>query len=236
MSDKNESPPRAGETGMPELGDFSDFARASRGGLFSRLAERFSEALQQGRGGARHRNAVAEMRRFPAIAPDDPATRRSRNVNLRRMVIPEGVTIEGSMNGGAESEIGGRIEGDLNVDGALFLLKTAVVTGNVRAGSCQMDGLVEGGVEVSNDLAIGKTGRLNANVVAGRNVDIAGQVHGNVSTPGRLKLAAGSVVNGDVHVRVLNMEEGAALNGVCTMRASEPKSDTNAPTKEQLKP
>jgi cytoskeletal protein CcmA (bactofilin family) len=140
------------------------------------------------------------------------------------------------MNGGAESEIGGRIEGDLNVDGALFLLKTAVVTGNVRAGSCQMDGLVEGGVEVSNDLAIGKTGRLNANVVAGRNVDIAGQVHGNVSTPGRLKLAAGSVVNGDVHVRVLNMEEGAALNGVCTMRAPEPKSDTNAPTKEQLKP
>jgi cytoskeletal protein CcmA (bactofilin family) len=218
---------------MPDSGDFNDLARTGKGGLFSRIGERFNEALQQGRGDVRHRKAVEDMRRSPAIAPDDAATRRTRNANLRRMVIPEGVTIEGSLNGGSESEIGGRIEGDLTVEGTLFLLKSAVVTGNVRAGSCQMDGHVEGHVEVLNDLAIGKTGRLDADASAGRNVDISGQVHGSVTTPGRLRMAAGSVVNGDVRVRVLCMEEGAALNGVCTMRAPVHPPDHAAPAKEQ---
>ena len=233
MDNANEPVPPTGEANTTDVGGFNDLARATKGGLFSRLGERFNDALQQGRGTSRHRNAVEEMRRSSSITPDDAATRRTRNVNLRRMVIPEGVTIEGSLHGGAESEIGGRIEGDLTVDGALFLLKTAVVTGNVRAGSCQMDGLVEGQVEVTEDLAIGKTGRLNADAIAGRNVDIAGQVHGSVTTPGKLRMASGSVVNGDVRVRVLNMEEGAALNGVCTMRPPTPKSENTAPTKEQ---
>ena len=235
MNRTTDSFPPSGESAPPELDDFDDLARSGRGGLFSRIGERFNEALQQGRGGARHRNAIEQMRRSPAITPDDAATRRSRNVNLRRMVIPEGVTIEGSLVAGSESEIGGRIEGDLTVEGALFLLKSAVVTGNVRAGSCQMDGVVEGHVEVSNDLAIGKTGRLNADAIAGRNVDIAGQEHGSVTTPGRLRMAAGSVVNGDVCVRVLNMEEGAALNGVCTMRAPTPKTEDAVPAMEQTK-
>ena len=232
MNITNDSPPPSGENVKPGLDDFDDPARGGKGGLFSRLGERFNEALQQGRGEARHRNAIEQMRRSPAIAPDDAATRRTRNVNLRRMVIPEGVTIEGSLNGGSETEIGGRIEGDLTVEGALFLLKTAVVTGTVRAGSCQMDGLVEGHVEVLNDLAIGKAGRLNSDAVAGRNVDIAGQVHGSVTTPGRLRMAAGSVVNGDVCVRVLDMEEGAALNGLCTMRAPTQKTEDNVPAME----
>ncbi len=233
MNNSNDPAPPAAEPVQSDMGDFNDLARAGRGGLFSRIGERFNEALQQGRGGARHRNAVEEMRRSPAIAGDDLSARRTRNVTLRRMVIPEGVIVEGSLTGGAESEIGGRIEGDLTVHGSLFLLKSAVVTGSVHAGSCQMDGHVEGRVEVSSDLAIGKTGRLNADAVAGRNVDISGQVNGSVTTPGRLRMTAGSVVNGDVRVRVLNMEEGAALNGVCTMRAPAQRTENAAPPKER---
>ncbi len=233
MDNTNEPVPPLGDGDLGNLDGFDGLAGSDKGGLFSRLGERFNEALQQGRGDSRHRKAVEEMRRSPAITPDDAATRRARNVNLKRLVIPEGVTIGGSLSGGAESEIGGRIEGDLTIEGPLFLLKTAVVTGDVRAGSCQMDGLVEGRIEVSTDLAVGKTGRLNADAVAGRNVDIAGQVNGSVTTPGRLRMASGSVVNGDVRVRVLNMEEGAALNGVCTMRAPGQKPEDSAPTKEQ---
>ncbi len=233
MDNSNEPIPPQGELDMSATGSFDSLARSGKSGLFSRLGERFNEALQQGRGDSRHRKAVEEMRRSPAIAPEDPAARKTRNTGLKRLVIPEGVTIGGSLTGGAESEIGGRIEGDLVIEGPLFLLRTAVVTGNVHAGSCQMDGLVEGRVEVTSDLAIGKTGQLNSDAVAGRNVDISGQVNGSVVTPGRLRMAAGSVVNGDVRVRVLNMEEGAALNGVCTMRAPSPKMESAGPTQEQ---
>jgi len=235
MDNTNEPIPPQGELDMNEPGSFDTLARSGKSGLFSRLGERFNEALQQGRGDSRHRKAVEEMRRSPAIVPEAPV-KKVRNENLKRLVIPEGVTIGGSLTGGAESEIGGRIEGDLIIEGHLFLLRTAVVTGNVHAGSCQMDGTVEGRVEVDSDLAVGKTGRLNSDAVAGRNVDIAGQVNGSVTTPGRLRMGPGSVVNGDVRVRVLNMEEGAALNGVCTMRAPAQQSEGAAPTQEQLLP
>jgi cytoskeletal protein CcmA (bactofilin family) len=52
-------------------------------------------------------------------------------------------------------------------------------------------------------------------------------VYGNVATPGALKLASTCRVDGDVRARNLAMEEGAALNGKCIMRA---------PTQQQAQP
>ena len=226
MTKNNE--PEQGPT-PPAPDDLNGFARAGRGGLFSRLGERINDALQNGRGGARHRPAVDEAIH---VAADEGIPRRSRNASPRRMVIPEGVTVEGAITGASDTEVGGRIEGDLVVDGILYLFKASVVTGIVKAASCQADGVVEGRVEVTGDLSVGKSGRLLSDVIAGRNVDIAGQVNGGISTPGRLRMSAGSVVNGDVRVRVLYMEEGAALNGVCTMRAPG-QNAPSAPSKEQ---
>ncbi len=223
---ENETPETAAapapDNGAPP--GFQQLPETEKNGLFGRIAAKFHDAIQQSRGG--HRNeSIEELRRSPVLTADEVALRRSRNAGARRMVIPEGVVIEGSITGASDTEIGGRVEGNVHVDGPLTLHKRAVVTGGVRALSCHADGLVEGTVEVSQNLTVGKTGDLRADALAGRDVEIAGKVNGNVLAPGRLRLLDGAIVNGDVQARVFHMEEGAHLNGFCRMRTPERKED-----------
>jgi cytoskeletal protein CcmA (bactofilin family) len=214
-SPENNPPP--GPAGLDLDADFDEMQQAGRKGLLGRLGSSLNEKLQTSRGD-RRRDAVAELAPSPSQGADDLALRRARTVVTQKMVIPEGVIIQGNLSGGTETEIGGRIEGDITVDGRLYLGASALVTGNVRAGSCRIEGLVEGKVECGEDLELGKTGRLNGDVVAGKRINLAGQVYGNVTASGGLRLAEGSQVTGNLRTRNLVIEEGAVLNGSCAMR------------------
>jgi len=205
---------------------YAAMEQAGKRGLFGRWGARMNDAIQSSRGTERARDAVAETARQPDATADDLAIRRARSVKPGRMVIPEGVIIEGSVSGGTDTEISGRVDGNVTVDGRLYLGASALVSGNVRAHSCKVEGLVEGRVECGEYLELGETGRLNADVTAGKRINLAGQVYGNVTTPGLLHLAASGKVHGDIKVRNLVMEEGATLNGACMMRA--PTQQRNA--------
>jgi len=213
-----------GRPGDIQLGterEIMEMENAGRKGLFGRLNKNFNEAIQQNRSADRM-DAVTES--APSATADDIAIRRARTtVTTGRMIIPEGVIIEGNITGGSETEISGRVEGNVQINGNLVLGKSALVTGNVRAGSCRIDGLVEGKVECSEEVDLGQSGRVNGDVGGGKRINLAGQVYGNVMTPGVLKMAASCQVKGDVHARSLSMEEGATLDGSCIMRPPSQK-------------
>jgi cytoskeletal protein CcmA (bactofilin family) len=141
------------------------------------------------------------------------------------MTVPEGVIIDGSMTSGSETEIAGRIDGNVTVDGVLMLRPSALVSGNVRATVCQVEGHVEGTLECSQDLSLGVNGRLNADCQAGKRVVIAGQVFGDVTCSGLLRLEASAQVTGNIRARKIVIEEGATFNGACTMRAPAQRSE-----------
>ncbi|HOE67195.1 MAG TPA: polymer-forming cytoskeletal protein [Candidatus Hydrogenedentes bacterium] len=201
------------------LDAFEELNRASqRGPWFARINQSFQEMLQSSRGSNRRHDVAAESAGKPHVTVDDIAMRRAKNVKAQRMVIPEGVIIEGSLTGGSETEICGRVDGDVIVDGVLFLGPSALVSGNVRATSCKVDGLVEGRMECSEDLDLSRTGRINADALAGRRMTLAGQVFGNVSTSGKLHLVSTGKITGDIRARSIVIEEGAVFNGKCAMR------------------
>ena len=202
--------------------NFEKMNEASSSGIFSRLSNKFNDALQSGRGTGQ----PADMPAAPRKSVDDTALLRARSTKMQKMYVPDGVIIEGSLTGGSETEIHGRIEGNVTVDGVLLLGKTALVTGNVRAQMCQVEGMVEGKVECSNNLVVAASGRLAADAVAGKQVRISGQIEGNATTPGSLRIEAGGVVNGDVRARVFSMDDGATLNGRCVMRPPSQKDKT----------
>ncbi len=160
---------------------------------------------------------------------EDISIARIRSNKAQKMYIPEGVVIEGSITGGSETEIHGRVEGNVSVDGTLLLGKNSLITGNVRAGSCQVEGTVKGGIECTDDLVVTATGRLASDAASGKQVRVAGKVDGNVNTPGVLRLESGGVVNGDVQARVFSMSEGAELNGRCSMRTQGQQDTLFAP-------
>ncbi|HEO70530.1 MAG TPA: polymer-forming cytoskeletal protein [Candidatus Hydrogenedentes bacterium] len=200
------------------LESLEDLENARKKGLFSKVNDRFQDALQSGRGGDRVRNAAVEAGPDPGVTADDLAIRRAKNVTAQRMIVPEGVIIEGSMTSGSETEISGKIDGDVSVEGRLLLGASALVTGNVRATFCKIEGLVDGKVECSQELELGKTGRLNGDVLSGKSFYMAGQVFGNVTTGGMLHIAESAKLQGDVRVRRLTIEEGGVFNGSCVMR------------------
>jgi len=228
MSNEESKPKRLDLTadipsGPGEPDTYAELQRAAKPASFlGRVNAAFHEALQNSRGGEdRHRGADLSENRATA---DDLAIRRAKNVSPQRMVVPEGVIIAGSMSSGSETEIAGRVEGDVIVEGRLFLGPTALITGSVRATSCKVEGLVEGKMECSQELELGRTGRLNADAVASKGATLAGQVFGNVTTGGMLRLASTGRVDGNIHTRRLVIEEGAVFNGMCAMRTPVQRS------------
>ena len=212
------------ETGDPHT--FDEMSKASqKGTLFQRLGSSFSEMLQTSRGSERAPEPEMAAPSNIPVSADDLAIRRAKAVGPKRMIVPEGVIIGGSMTSGAETEIGGRVDGDVTVDGRLFLASTALISGNVRAVACRVEGLVEGKVECSQELEVGSTGRLNADIIAGKRIILAGQVRGNVSTAGMLRLVSTGRIEGNIHAKQLIIEEGAVFNGSCIMRTPAQRSD-----------
>lgn len=190
-----------------------------RGGLFGRMNQKFQDALQDSRGTSRRPDVRQEGAGNPYVTADDIALRRARNTTPQRMIIPDGVIIDGSLTSGSETEIAGRIDGDVTVDGVLTLGPTALISGNVRTRRCQVDGMVDGRMECSEELSLGENGRLNADCVAGKRISVAGQIFGNIQCSGILHILATAQVDGNIKARRLIIEEGAVVNGSCTMRA-----------------
>lgn len=222
-----------GTARQEDAAEYKALNEARSGGFLSRIGTRFNDAIQQNRGAGQNLSPVSTSPVMAQRSVDDVALMRARATRAQKMVIPEGVIIEGSLTGGSETEIHGRIEGNVTVEGALYLGKTALVTGNVRAGACQVEGMVEGKVECTDGLYLTAGGRLNADAMAGKQIRIAGRIQGNVTTPGNLRLESGAVVNGDIRARVLSMDEGAVLNGRCVMRAPSQRADGDGKVAER---
>lgn len=190
----------------------------ARRGLFSRFNRRVSEAIETGRG-----EAAVEAGAGLSLAPSEVlASRRARSGAGARMVIPEGATIHGAITSHSETEIAGRVEGDVTVDGKLLLLAGARVAGSVRASSVRNEGLIEGNTDCPQDLELAASGRCNGDIHAGTRVSVAGQVVGNIVTEGAAVLADTARVDGNIQTRQLVITEGATFNGACKMSPAKP--------------
>jgi cytoskeletal protein CcmA (bactofilin family) len=195
-----------------------EFQQTQRKGLFGKLNTKLNDAIQEGRTDAQHGSATAEAPADKNIPADDLAlTRSSSAATGQKMIVPENVLIEGAMTSGSDTDISGKIEGDVTVESQLNIYSTSVITGNVRAKNCLMQGTCEGNMECTHTLELGQSGSLNADAMTGQNMIIAGQVTGNVNCGGQLQLMASAKVTGNIRARSIVIDEGATFNGTCSM-------------------
>ena len=109
-----------------------------------------------------------------------------------------------------------------------FLGKATRVTGTlVFEGPSRIDGHVEGEISAQGLLTVGETAVVNARV-KGTTIVIHGAVTGDVVAEARLEIRAPGKVIGDVTTRTLVIDEGAILEGRCSMRASASAEETRA--------
>lgn len=83
-------------------------------------------------------------------------------------------------------------------------------------GDLKVHGTVEGELKVSGDVLVESTATVQASIEGG-NVNVRGQVNGNVTARRRLTLGGSGRLNGEVKVARLTVEDGATLNGTVTM-------------------
>ena len=81
----------------------------------------------------------------------------------------------------------------------------------------RINGTFEGKLETRGNLTIGENANVKADI-QGEKIIIAGKVTGNLTASSSISLVNPAVVDGDILTPVLSMQEGAILDGNCTMR------------------
>jgi cytoskeletal protein CcmA (bactofilin family) len=87
-------------------------------------------------------------------------------------------------------------------------------------GDLKVAGNVEGDLKASGDVTVDSGANIQA-AIEGANVNVRGQVTGNVTARKRLTLGGSGRLNGDVKVSRLTVEDGATLNGNVTMSSEK---------------
>ena len=80
----------------------------------------------------------------------------------------------------------------------------------------RINGKFEGSLDTKGSLTIGERAIVNADIT-GEEITIAGRVEGNIAATKSLRLVSPSYVMGDIKAPVLSVEEGAILEGHCSM-------------------
>jgi cytoskeletal protein CcmA (bactofilin family) len=87
------------------------------------------------------------------------------------------------------------------------------IVGNCETdGTVRVEGTVEGSIKAGKAVVIGKKGVVHGDV-ATQDAVISGRVEGTLVAASRLELQATCRIDGEVHTRRMQLEEGAVLNG-----------------------
>lgn len=86
-------------------------------------------------------------------------------------------------------------------------------------GSIRVEGEVKGTVQAGKAVVVGKDGVVEGDIHT-QDAVVSGTVRGTLVVTSRLELQATSRIDGDVHARRLQLEEGAVLNGKVEMAES----------------
>ncbi len=95
------------------------------------------------------------------------------------------------------------------------------VKGQINCGSdIRVDGFVEGRLYSEGRVVVGENASINGTVLC-NDLDLWGSVTGEIFVRNLLSLKGTSSVEGDIHVRKLQVEMGASVNGTCKMISEE---------------
>ena len=108
-------------------------------------------------------------------------------------------------------------------EGMTLISDEAYFHGTLSAkGSLRVEGGFEGDISDAVDVEVGAKGKILGNVAA-ETVVVAGEVTGNIVASVSVELLASGRIVGDVRTPKLKVDEGAFLDGSCSMGTGEDK-------------
>ncbi len=99
------------------------------------------------------------------------------------------------------------------------------VDGNFKSdGNIIVEGMVQGSIKTKSNLTIGQSAKIKAEVET-NNLFLSGEIKGNVKVLEKAELKANARILGNLDTKILVVEEGAIINGKCTMIADHNELD-----------
>jgi len=115
----------------------------------------------------------------------------------------------------------------VNVNEVSRFSEGVVINGDVSSVTdLRVDGHMEGKLYSEGRIVVGETAVIKGSVLCS-DLDLWGTVDGDVYARNVLSVKGSAVVTGNIHVRKLQVEMGAQINGSCSM-ISEEEFDKNA--------
>jgi cytoskeletal protein CcmA (bactofilin family) len=100
--------------------------------------------------------------------------------------------------------------------------KGSVLEGRFEvADGIRVDGVLKGSLTSSGALVVGASGEVNAHPIRVKDAIVAGRIRGSIEASHLVKLEASAEMIGDITAKVLIIEEGAVLHGVCDAGSEE---------------
>lgn len=105
----------------------------------------------------------------------------------------------------------------VNVNDVTRISQGAYITGDlVSSTDVRVDGRIDGKIQSEGKIVVGETAKLSGCLMC-KNLDFWGKMEGDIYVKDTLSLKSLAVVNGNLHVRKLQVELGAQVNGSCKM-------------------
>ncbi|HET9948176.1 MAG TPA: polymer-forming cytoskeletal protein [Longimicrobiales bacterium] len=89
-------------------------------------------------------------------------------------------------------------------------------------GTLRVEGTVEGSIRAGKAVVVGKQGVVDGDILT-QDAIVSGHVTGKLVAESRLELQATCRIEGEVHTRRMQLEEGAVLNGSVHMGEKRPE-------------
>ena len=160
------------------------------------------------------------------LTPVTPSKIASQEVSI----ITKGTSVDGSISASGALEIYGKVNGDVECLGKLTILGD--VTGNAKANEIYINtSRFEGDVNSAGAVKIG-VGTVVIGDVTGTGAVIAGAVKGEVDISGPVILDSTAVVKGNIKAKSVQINNGAVLQGFCSLAYSSVDIDDFFDTEE----
>lgn len=116
----------------------------------------------------------------------------------------------------------------VNLNDVSRVSEGTVIKGDMSStGDVRVDGTVEGKLFSEGRIVVGEAASIQGSILC-TNLDFWGKIDGDIYVKELLTLKSTSVVNGNIHVRKLQVEMGAQVNGTCRMISEEDFSESLA--------
>lgn len=161
-------------------------------------------------------NGTEEVRVSKAAAPAKTAVREAPAAPVPRSgaaasYLAPGTVFEGNLRSAGDIEIAGDFKGDIKTEGTVVLHSN--VQGNVTAKSLKLSGCSMVGDITAQDLVVINQGSCITGNVSAREVQVAGQVTGDLKVSETAVLEGSAQVNGNIITSSIEVVRGAVICG-----------------------